>query len=130
VLAELAGERATLIAFEAPHRLVATLTDLRSAFGGERRCAICRELTKLHEEIWRGTLSGAHAEWQTREPRGEFTLVIAGAQSAERWDEDTVRSALGSLLASGMSHSEAARQVARQSGWSKSAVYALWPHTV
>lgn len=125
-LEELAAERSTLIAFEAPHRLVAALADLEATLGGERRCAVCRELTKLHEEVWRGTLAGARAEWLTREPRGEFTLVVAGAGAPGRWEEDAVRTALAPLLAAGVSRSEAARQVARRSGWSKSAVYALW----
>jgi 16S rRNA (cytidine1402-2'-O)-methyltransferase len=124
-LAELAGERSTLIAFEAPHRLVAALADLEATLGGDRRCAVCRELTKLHEEVWRGTLAAAHAEWRSREPRGEFTLVVAGAPAAVRWAEDDVRTALDALLTAGMSHSEAARQVARRSGWTKGAVYAL-----
>jgi 16S rRNA (cytidine1402-2'-O)-methyltransferase len=127
LLGELVGERATLIAFEAPHRLVAALDDLLATLGGDRRCAICRELTKLYEEVWRGTLAGACAEWEVREPRGEFTLVIAGAPTATTWDKNQVCAALEALLAQGVSRSAAARQVARQSGWSKSAVYALWP---
>jgi 16S rRNA (cytidine1402-2'-O)-methyltransferase len=124
-LAELANERATLIMFEAPHRLLASLTDLAVTLGGDRRCAVCREMTKLHEEVWRGTLAGACAEWQARDPRGEFTLVVAGAAPTGRWSQDEVCSALDELLATGMGHSEAARQVAQRSGWSKSAVYAL-----
>ncbi len=128
MLAEVAAERATLVVFEAPHRLQAALADMRDLLGRDRCCAVCRELTKLHEEIWRGTLAGAQAEWQTRQPRGEFTLVVAGSSATPNWDEEAVLSALAALLADGMSHSEAARRVARQSGWSKSAVYALWPH--
>jgi 16S rRNA (cytidine1402-2'-O)-methyltransferase len=127
VLSEVATERAALVLFEAPHRLLATLADAQEMLGGHRRCTICREMTKLHEEIWRGTLSEALSEWYAREPRGEFTLVITGAAPPVTWDEEQVRSALADLLAVGMSHSEAARQVARQSGWSKSAVYALCP---
>lgn len=126
-LAEVSAVQATLIFFEAPHRLQATLADTVAALGGERRCAICRELTKLHEEVWRGTLAGALAEWRAREPRGEFTLVVEGASEPGPWDQDRVRSALGDLLARGVSRSEAARRVARQSGWAKSDVYAIWP---
>lgn len=127
VLAEVSAVRATLIFFEAPHRLQATLADTVATLGGERRCAICRELTKLHEEVWRGTLAGALAEWRAREPRGEFTLVVEGASEPGPWDQDRVRSALGDLLARGVSRSEAARRLARQSGWAKSDVYAIWP---
>jgi 16S rRNA (cytidine1402-2'-O)-methyltransferase len=128
VLTEAADARATLVLFEAPHRVRATLADAVKILGADRRCAVCREMTKLHEEIWRGSLTGALAEWRSREPRGEFTLVIARAPPPLRWDEAQVREALAAQLASGVSRSEAARQVARLSGWSKSAVYALWPH--
>jgi 16S rRNA (cytidine1402-2'-O)-methyltransferase len=126
-LAEVAEIRATLVFFEAPHRLRAALADAVDILGGDRRCAVCRELTKLHEEVWRGTLAGAKAEWREREPRGEFTLVVEGAPEPGPWDEDRVRSALDTLLGQGVSRSEAARRVARQSGWSKSDVYASWP---
>ena len=128
VLTEAADASATLALFEAPHRMQATLADAVEILGADRRCAVCREMTKLHEEIWRGSLADALSEWRTREPRGEFTLVIAGAPPPLRWDEVQVREALAAQLASRVSRSEAARQVARQSGWSKSAVYALWPH--
>jgi 16S rRNA (cytidine1402-2'-O)-methyltransferase len=127
VLAEVADVRATLVFFEAPHRLRAALADVIDNLGGDRRCAVCRELTKLHEEVWRGTLSGALAEWRDREPRGEFTLVVEGASGPGPWEESQVRSALAALLAEGISRSEAARRVARQSGWAKSDVYASWP---
>ncbi len=126
-LVEVAGERATLVFFEAPHRLRATLADAVDSLGGERQCAVCRELTKLHEEVWRGTLAGALAEWRDREPRGEFTLIVEGAPEPRRWNEGQVRSALVALRAEGISRSEAARRVARQSGWAKSDVYASWP---
>jgi len=126
VLAEVAEVRATLVFFEAPHRLRPALADAVNCLGGSRHCAICRELTKLYEEIWRGTLAGALAEWRDREPRGEFTLVVEGATQAVRWDEARVRSALATLLGQGLSRSEAARRVARQSGWAKGDVYAAW----
>jgi 16S rRNA (cytidine1402-2'-O)-methyltransferase len=126
-LASAAGLRATLVCFEAPHRLRAALGDAVDALGGERRCAVCRELTKLHEEVWRGTLAEASAEWQAREPRGEFTLVVEGAPEPDVWDESRVRSALAELQARGVRRPEAARRVARASGWTKSAVYACSP---
>jgi 16S rRNA (cytidine1402-2'-O)-methyltransferase len=126
-LTGVAGLRATLVWFEAPHRLRGALADAQDILGGGRRCAVCRELTKLHEEVWRGTLADAAAEWQSREPRGEFTLVVEGAPPAGPWDEVRVRLALANLQAAGASRAEAARRVANQAGWSRSAVYALWP---
>jgi 16S rRNA (cytidine1402-2'-O)-methyltransferase len=124
-LSGVAEVRATLVLFEAPHRLRSTLADAVGILGSDRRCAVCRELTKLYEEVWRGTLAGALAEWRDREPRGEFTLVVEGAPEPGPWDETQVRSALVALLAEGMGRSEAARRVAKQSGWAKSDVYAL-----
>ena len=128
LLTEVAEIRATLVFFEAPHRLRATLADAVAILGGDRRCAVCRELTKRHEEVWRGTLAQALSEWRDRQPRGEFTLVVAGASAPAPWDEARVRSALTALLAQGVSRSEAARRVARQSGWTRSEVYALMHH--
>ncbi len=127
VLSEVAEVGATLVFFESPHRLRATLTDAIDSLGGGRRCAVCRELTKLHEEIWRGTLAGALAEWRQRAPRGEFTLVVEGAPDPGPWDEGQVRSALAAMLDQGVRRSEAARRVAAQSGWAKSDVYVCWP---
>jgi 16S rRNA (cytidine1402-2'-O)-methyltransferase len=124
---EMAHMRATLVMFEAPHRLWATLQDAVELWGGDRKCAVCRELTKLHEEVWRGTLAGALQEWGVREPKGEFTLVVDGAPPADKWEEGVVLEELARLMAQGWRHSDAAREIARQSGWSKSAVYALWP---
>jgi 16S rRNA (cytidine1402-2'-O)-methyltransferase len=77
-LAELAEERRTLVLFEAPHRLGATLADLAAAFGADRPAAVCRELTKTHEETRRGTL-GDLAGWAAGEVRGEITVVVGGA---------------------------------------------------
>ncbi|MGQ9501421.1 MAG: 16S rRNA (cytidine(1402)-2'-O)-methyltransferase [Anaerolineae bacterium] len=124
LLSEVSSIRATLVCFEAPHRLRETLADMEAILGGSRSCAVCRELTKLHEEVWRGTLAQAHTEWKERQPRGEFTLVVSGAPPTV-WDEARVREALTSLLARGIDRSAAARQVARESGWSRRAVYAL-----
>ena len=125
LLAEVARERRTLITFEVPHRLCSSLADAEEALG-DRPVAVCRELTKLHEEIWRGTLRGAREHFEEVAPRGEFTLVIGGApQESERWDEERVRAELDELLAQGLARPAAARQVARASGWRRSEVYAL-----
>ncbi|MBN1285586.1 MAG: 16S rRNA (cytidine(1402)-2'-O)-methyltransferase [Anaerolineae bacterium] len=113
----------TLIALEAPHRLRASLEDARRALG-ERDIVVAREITKLHEEIFRGTLSQAIEHFAA--PRGEVTLVIAGAAKAgQRWTRPEVQQALAAAIAAGASPSEASRQVAAQSGWKRRAVYRL-----
>jgi 16S rRNA (cytidine1402-2'-O)-methyltransferase len=124
-LQEVATQTVTLVCFEAPHRLRETLADLVDILGRERRIAVCRELTKLHEEIWRGTLAEAQQEWSQREPRGEFTLVIAGAPPAAIWDAPRVEAVLTEIMQAGGSVKEAVRQVTDQSGWAKRDVYAL-----
>jgi 16S rRNA (cytidine1402-2'-O)-methyltransferase len=125
LLADVAQERRTLVAFEVPHRLRRSLADVEAVLG-ERPLAVCRELTKLYEEVWRGTVSDARAHFAEVEPRGEFTLVIGGApEERERWDAELVRGALDELLAQGLSRPAAARRIAAASGWSRSEVYAL-----
>ena len=125
LLAEIAGERRTLIAFEAPHRLRKSLADLEAMLG-DRPLTVCRELTKLHEEVWRGTITGARAHFDEVEPRGEFTLVIGGAPGkCERWNETQVRAALDELLAQGTRRPDAARRIAAASGWSRAEIYRL-----
>ncbi len=121
--AGVASESRTLIALEAPHRLRASLDDARRALG-DRQIAVARELTKVHEEIFRGTISAALDHFV--EPRGEFTLVIAGAPREERpWSEAEVRLALETALGAGASPAQAAREVAAESGWNRRAVYRL-----
>lgn len=124
-LAELAPQTATLVFFEAPHRLAATLADMVEILGAARLISICRELTKIHEEIWRDTLAEAWQVWTKRNPRGEFTLVVTGAPPAPDWDESQVRAALTEALAVGTTTKDAIRQITDQSGWSKREVYAL-----
>ncbi|OQY21318.1 MAG: 16S rRNA (cytidine(1402)-2'-O)-methyltransferase [Anaerolineaceae bacterium 4572_32.2] len=126
LLTEAASERRTLIAFESPHRLRKSLADFEAVLG-DRPLAVCRELTKLHEEIWRGSIAEARAHFDEVEPRGEFTLVIGGAPEGERehWDERQVRAALDDLLAQGVRRSVAARRVAAISGWGRREVYRL-----
>jgi 16S rRNA (cytidine1402-2'-O)-methyltransferase len=125
LLAQVAKERHTLVAFETPHRLRESLADIEALLG-DRRMAVCRELTKLHEEVWRGTVAGARAHFDQVDPRGEFTLVIGGAaEGSERWDEEQVQAALEELLAQGMRRPTAARRIAAVSGWSRAEVYKL-----
>ena len=123
LLESVARERRTLVAFEAPHRLLATLADLKEVLG-DRRIAIARELTKVHEEVWRGTTGEALARFEEAPPRGEFTLVIEGAKEA-RWDEERVRQALRRMLREGVGTREAVKTVAELAGWPKREVYEL-----
>jgi 16S rRNA (cytidine1402-2'-O)-methyltransferase len=125
LLADVAQEQRTLVAFETRHRLRKSLADIEAVLG-DRPLAVCRELTKLHEEIWRGTISGARDHFAEVEPRGEFTLVIGGAsQEHVRWEKARVRDALEELLAEGLARPAAARRVAAASGWSRGEVYGL-----
>ncbi|MCW5881131.1 MAG: 16S rRNA (cytidine(1402)-2'-O)-methyltransferase [Anaerolineae bacterium] len=122
-LAQVAQATYTLVLFESPHRLRDTLADLHAVLG-ERPVALARELTKLHEEVWRGTLAAAIAHYVEVEPRGEFTLVVGGATPvAAVWDEAAVRAALSEALAQGQHGREAARAVAAQAGWPSREVY-------
>jgi len=124
LLKAMASEPRTLVLFEAPHRMRSALADLVRALGGERPAAACRELTKLHEEIRRGTLSSLQAYFADNPPRGEFTLVVGGA-SAATWDEAGVRKELRRRRRLGESPTRAARAVAEASGWTRRDVYRL-----
>jgi len=110
-------ERATVL-FEAPGRTAATLADLAAACGAERAAALCRELTKLHEEIWRGSLAALAARAADEEVRGEVALVIAGAAAAEPAVVELAegRRQVARLTAAGLSRSAAAREVAQRTG--------------
>jgi 16S rRNA (cytidine1402-2'-O)-methyltransferase len=126
-LAELATERRTLVFFEAPHRIADTLADLAVAFGADRPAALCRELTKTYEDVRRGSL-GALADGAAADPpRGEITLVVAGAPEApeERPDDDTVRAAVAEREAGGASRRDAVAAVALAYGLRRRDVYAL-----
>ena len=92
-LAELQGEKRTVIFYEAPHKLRTTLDDLTAAFGPERSITLCRELTKLHEEIWKTTLGEAQTHYAGNDPRGEYVLVMAGVPAAEAEEELTLEQA-------------------------------------
>jgi len=124
-LKEYADVPATLVCFEVPHRLRAALADLEAVLGADRAAAACRELTKLHEEIRRGTLSELRRHFAATVPRGEFTLVISGAPPGGRWEEEAVRAALRDRRRHGESASQAARGVAGLSGWRRGEVYRM-----
>jgi len=125
LLETLVEEPRTLLFFEVPHRLRKTLEDLELYFGTSRDVAICRELTKLHEEILRGNLQEMRTHYSKVDPRGEFTIVIAGAPKGMRWEENAVREAISLKLGNGMSRSETAREVAAASGWKRQEVYRM-----
>jgi 16S rRNA (cytidine1402-2'-O)-methyltransferase len=126
-LDSLQGEQRTMLFYEAPHKLCATLEDLAETFGPERRIALCRELTKLHEEIRRTTLGEAVAWYQEHPPKGEFVLVVEGAPEVEEAAPMTMEEAIARVLAlreeQGLSLKEAARQVAGETGFSKNDLY-------
>jgi 16S rRNA (cytidine1402-2'-O)-methyltransferase len=125
-LAQVCDQPHTVVCFEAPHRLVAALQDIFAACG-DRRLAVACELTKLYEEVWRGTASEAVERFQELRPRGEYTLVIAGASEGGEpaWESSRVKDALTELIASGMSRRDAAAQVAEAARWPRRAVYRL-----
>ena len=121
----LTGEQRTMIFYEAPHKLSATLADLRDTFGGERRISLCRELTKLHEEVRRTTLDEAVAWYQANSPKGEFVLVVEGAQPVE---EESVSPEDGLALveryrSEGLSLRDAARRAAEETGLPRKELY-------
>ncbi len=116
----------TLIFLEAPHRLLAALADLAAVLG-DRQIAIARELTKVHEEVWRGRIAGAIEHFSQNEPRGEFTLVLEGRRTIDgsRWSEEAVLAAIESGSEQGVSPSTLAKQIAEESGWPRREVYKL-----
>jgi len=124
-VAALAGERRTVVLYEAPHRLARTLEELRAAFGDDRRVAIARELTKLHEEVWRGTLAEAVARAAEVEPRGEHVLVVGGAPPPPAATDDELAAAVARLLGDGLSTRDAVAEVAAAFEVPKRRVYDL-----
>lgn len=126
LLAQIADLRYTLIFLESPHRLTASLEDLLAVLG-DRPVCVAREMTKLYEEFWRGTLRGAAEAFKAREARGEFTLVVGGqtAEDRGRWTEEELLAAIETELRRGKSAKEISVELAEQSGWNKKEVYAL-----
>jgi 16S rRNA (cytidine1402-2'-O)-methyltransferase len=123
-LAALAGEERTLVFFEAPHRTGAALAALAEAFGGDRPAAVCRELTKTHEEVRRGPL-GDLVGWAGQGVRGEVTIVVSGAVAGAEVaaDADSLRDAVAALEEEGEPRKEAIRAVAGRAGVPKRRVY-------
>jgi 16S rRNA (cytidine1402-2'-O)-methyltransferase len=125
-LAKLSDEERTLVFFEAPHRVAAMLTDLAAAFGTDRAAAVCRELTKTYEEVRRGPLADL-VTWATDgEPRGEITLVVAGAAAqADRPDDAALLADVAARESAGTSRKDAIAEVAKRYGVPKRDVYQL-----
>ena len=124
-LQSLADETRTMIFYEAPHKLETTLKDLLEAFGPDRRISLCRELTKLHEEVLRLTLGEAVAYCAQQPPRGEYVLIVEGAAQTQA-PEPSMEAALSrvaELIESGLTRKDAVRQVSGETGLPKNALY-------
>jgi 16S rRNA (cytidine1402-2'-O)-methyltransferase len=124
-LEELAAERRTVVLFESPHRLVRTLGDLVEAFGADRAVSVARELTKLHEEVWRGTLAGAVEHSEALSPRGEYVIVVAGAPERGEPDDDAIERALAESIERGATVRDAVSEVSLRLGVGRRRVYDL-----
>ena len=121
----LRSETRTMIFYEAPHKLTTTLADLSAVFGAERRISLCRELTKLHEEVLRTTLGEAAAYYAEHAPRGEFVLIVEGAAplAPEAVSEADALEAVRALIGQGLSRKDAVRRVSEQTGIPKNELY-------
>jgi len=126
-LAQIAHERRAVVFYEAPHRVQQTLADLLAHCGDDRPVMVGRELTKRYEELWRGTLAAAVRLYDDRQPQGEYTIVLAGASEIPALDlsDSELQAELRSLLAQGVSRSQACRQLAEQVGRSRRELYQL-----
>lgn len=124
-LESLAQERRTMIFYEAPHKLTATLEDLAACFGADRPVSLCRELTKLHEEVIRTTLGQALERYTQTPPKGEFVLVVAGAPEPVREgpSQSDAAARLAQLLEQGLSRKDAVKQTTRELSLPKNTVY-------
>ena len=115
----------TLIFLETPHRVLDALEDIENELGN-RPVAVAREITKLYEEFYRGDVAGAREHFTVNEPRGEFTLVVAGNMAADTtWTEASLKSALETGIAAGESPSSLAKRLAKESGWKRRDIYQL-----
>ncbi|WP_341527533.1 16S rRNA (cytidine(1402)-2'-O)-methyltransferase [Nostoc sp. UHCC 0302] len=125
-LESLQTESRTLIFYESPHRLRETLEDLAEVWGSDRQIVLGRELTKLYEEFWRGTIAEAIAHYDQREPQGEYTLVVAGNPPSEtQLTEAQLKVELQHLISQGISRSQASRQLAKFTSLTRRQIYQL-----
>ncbi len=122
----LRSEPRTIIFYEAPHRLRQTLQDLADVLGRQRQLVLARELTKLHEEFWRGSIGQAITHYTEREPQGEYTLVVAGMPPEQpQLSEAQIKAELQQLMAQGISRSQASRQLAQATSLPRRQLYQL-----
>lgn len=123
----LKGEQRTMLFHEAPHKLIATLKDFRETFGDDRRISLCRELTKLNEDVLRMTLSQAITYYEVNQPRGEYVLVVEGTSHSTSqqlfWDHMTVQEHLSHYLDQGLERMAAIKAVAKDRGVPKNEIY-------
>ncbi|MBE9001940.1 MULTISPECIES: 16S rRNA (cytidine(1402)-2'-O)-methyltransferase [unclassified Nostoc] len=125
-LESLQTESRTLIFYESPHRLRDTLQDLAQVWGSDRQIVLGRELTKLYEEFWRGTIAEAIAHYSQREPQGEYTLVVAGIPASQpQLTEEELKAELKLLISQGISRSQASRQLAKFTSLPRRQLYQL-----
>ncbi len=124
-LEALIGETRTMVFYEAPHKLLNTLEDMAAVFGNDRPISLCRELTKLHEEVVRTTLGEAIAKYTENPPKGEFVLVVAGAPAQEKvsFTADDAAKRVAQLMAEGISRKDAVKQTAKELDLPKNVVY-------
>ena len=124
-LDSLRKERRTMIFYEAPHKLLATLQDMADTFGADRSISLCRELTKLHEEVVRTTLGQAIQKYTDTPPKGEFVLVLAGApeEAEPAASPDDAAARVEALMVAGLSRKDAIRQTAQELNLPKNVVY-------
>jgi len=122
-LADIAAEERTVIFYESPGRITRTLADLAVTCGDRRRIAVARELTKMHEDVWRGTLGDAAAHFAANPPRGEFVVVVDGAAPTPAADEELIARVVDESLATGLSVRDAADRAARMLGVARRAAY-------
>ena len=131
MLSEIKDERRTMVFYEAPHKLKKTLLDMKEVFGDERKISLCREITKLNEQAIRTTLRDAVLTYETTEPRGEYVLVLEGAEEAglsPLTDADTTLSPkeqVEALISDGMPKKDAIKEIAKRLGVPKSEIYNL-----
>lgn len=125
-LEELRSERRTMVFYEAPHKLLNTLRDFQDYFGAVRSISICRELTKLHEEMCKTTIADAVAHYETHPPRGEFVLVVAGAEQVEEQENISLEELVETIrarVAAGERLADVCKEMAAQTGFSKRELY-------
>ena len=124
-LESLVNEQRTMIFYEAPHKLLTTLQDMAAVFGEDRSISLCRELTKLHEEVVLTTLGDAIEKYTENAPKGEFVLIVAGApeQEKEVATEDDAAARVQQLMEEGLSRKDAIKQTAKELNLPKNAVY-------